>query len=82
MIKNTTARPAASIRNSFGHKFSVGDVVEFKCDVEQCGTIKRIDRRPYGGFDLIVTDEFGFAGDYIGGQTVATISADEAFPLN
>ena len=63
-----------------GSIIKLGDVVEFKCDIEQCGTVKKIIRRSYG-YDLVVTDEFGFSGDYIGGQTEATIAADEAWSL-
>ena len=55
----------------------VGDVVGFKCDVEQYGTITRIERDGFGNVTLTL-EAFGkFTGEYIGGQQVTTERAAE-----
>ena len=46
----------------------VGDVVSFKSDIEQCGTIVAIKFDIMGRKVLVLENEYGFAGDYIGGQ--------------
>lgn len=54
----------------------VGDIVEFKSDIEQAGKIVKIVRN-----DLwlqALTDD-GFDGDYIGGQMNTVISKDDVF---
>ena len=52
--------------------FSVGDVAYFKSDVEQAGTVERIEHRG-GSTVLVLTSADGFSGDYIGGQTEAAV---------
>ncbi len=52
----------------------VGDWVGFKCDIEQYGKIKSIQRVRN---TLILTNEDGFDGDYIGGDTETLVSLDE-----
>lgn len=52
----------------------VGDVVGFKCDVEQYGTITKIN-----GNMLTLEREYGFEGGYIGGQTVTTQDASRCW---
>ena len=53
-----------------GTVVKVGDVVYFKSDVEQCGTIAEIRMARFGtGHELTLTSETGFSGEYIGGQT-------------
>jgi len=52
----------------------VGDWVGFKCDIEQYGKIKSIQR---GRNTLILTNKDGFDGDYIGGDTETLVSLDE-----
>ena len=52
----------------------VGDWVGFKCDIEQYGIIKSIQR---GRNTVILTNENGFDGDYIGGDTETLVSLDE-----
>jgi len=47
-----------------GKTVKIGDYVGFKCDIEQGGTIKKINWRT-----LTLTSISGFDGDYIGGQT-------------
>lgn len=46
----------------------VGDTVCFKSDVEQCGTIVAIKFNAMGRKVLVLENEYGFEGDYIGGQ--------------
>ena len=53
---------------------NIGDVVFFKCDTEQAGTISRIN-----GSRLTLTNESGFRGEYIGGDTTYTVSANECW---
>ena len=52
----------------------VGYWVGFKCDIEQYGKIKSIQRVRN---TLILTNEDGFDGDYIGGDTETLVSLDE-----
>lgn len=52
----------------------VGDYVGFKCDIEQGGQITAID-----GDTLTLSNPNGFHGDYIGGQTVTTETADRCW---
>ena len=57
---------------------NVGDWVGFKCDIEQCGRVKEIQRRGA----LIVENKNGFDGDYIGGDTEALVGFDEVWKEN
>jgi hypothetical protein len=50
---------------------TVGDVVCFKCDIEQSGVIVDI-KKTYAGMSLTLENKYGFHGDYIGGQTITT----------
>lgn len=52
----------------------VGDSVCFKCDVEQCGTIIAIT-----GTRVMLENENGFDGDYIGGNSRTTVDASECW---
>jgi len=54
---------------------NVGDWVGFKCDIEQCGRVKEIQRRGA----LIVENKNGFDGDYIGGDTEVLVGFDEVW---
>ena len=47
-----------------GQRVQVGDYVSFKCDIEQGGTIYKIE----GDRLYIQAGPNGFDGDYIGGQ--------------
>lgn len=71
-----------TLTNDFGEKMTlnVGDWVEFKSDIEQVGTIKRIVKGSYGGARLILVNEDGFDGGYIGGDTETTIDAASCTP--
>lgn len=61
---------------------SVGQVVSFKSDVEQCGRItKIIPNRFGGGYDVVLealSDE-GFYGGYIGGCSTTMESAADCW---
>jgi hypothetical protein len=54
-----------------GQTVTIGDVVCFKSDIEQCGTIVDI-KQSYSGVALTLQSEFGFEGGYIGGDTITT----------
>ena len=54
------------------NRIKVGDPVDFKSDVEQCGTVKSIS--PCGRY-LTLTRSNGFEGAYIGGQTTTRVFA-------
>lgn len=62
----------ATFKNLDGETVTVklGDMVGFKCDIENYGRIVRIQRNPTGrGYDLTLENKNGFSGDYIGGDT-------------
>ena len=46
----------------------VGDVVSFKCDVEQCGTVVEIYQSAAGP-TFVLENEHGFSGHYLRGKT-------------
>jgi hypothetical protein len=60
--------------NTDGKQINLGDWVEFKCDIEQCGRVIAIN-----GTELTLRNEEGFSGDYIGGDFDCTIDATEVF---
>ena len=49
----------------------LGDWVGFKSDIEQSGKIVEI-KKTYMGVSLVLENECGFHGDYIGGDTITT----------
>ena len=49
----------------------VGDYVGFKSDIEQSGKIVEI-KKSYIGVSLVLQNNNGFSGDYIGGDTITT----------
>jgi len=57
-----------------GKQVQVGDVVCFKSDVEQSGTIYKIV-----GDRLYLESKYGFHGDYIGGQEETIQSARDCW---
>ena len=59
-----------------GKVVKVGDVVGFKCDIEQCGRIKDIVYRGRYAY-LVLTGNF--SGGYIGGQTETEERADDCW---
>lgn len=59
-----------------GRQIKVGDTVEFKSDIEQCGKVIEIRRGSYGK-EYIVENEYGFHGDYIGGETVTMVQEQD-----
>ena len=69
------------VRNRDGHILKVGDIVGFKCDIEQYGEIVDI-KRPSEFFKPTVVDlsnPSGFDGEYIGGETKTTESIDDVW---
>ena len=52
-----------------GQKVTIGDSVCFKSDIEQSGTIIGIKANRMGEVCLKLENEYGFSGDYIGGET-------------
>lgn len=61
-------------------KVFIGDVVNFKCDVEQYGKIKGI-KKVGSDYELTIesTSEDGFDGEYIGGDLTTTMNASECW---
>jgi len=57
-----------------GKRVQVGDTVSFKCDIEQSGTIYKIE-----GDRLFLESKYGFQGDYIGGQEKTIQSARDCW---
>ena len=64
-----------------GVEVTVGDVVNFKCDIEQSGVITAI-KKTYAGTSLTLESKYGFHGDYIGGDTVHTELASDCWLAN
>jgi hypothetical protein len=54
-----------------GKEVKVGDWVCFKSDIEQSGRIVEI-KQSYTGKALVLENNNGFHGDYIGGETITT----------
>lgn len=63
-----------------GEVVKVGDWVGFKCDIEQCGRITRITKS-FNNVNLHLTNENGFEGGYIGGDTETVQEADRCWIL-
>lgn len=57
----------------------VGDVVCFKSDIEQCGTIIKIKTDIMGRKVLVLQSEYGFEGEYIGGQEITQELASDCW---
>lgn len=64
-----------------GKNVSVGDVVSFKCDVEQAGRIVGVKKAIWGGDELVLEAlcDSGFSGDYIGGDDSTTVAAEDCW---
>ena len=62
-----------------GKEVKIGDIVGFKCDVEQYGQITGIERDRYGKVILILKASHQFTGEYIGGQQVTKEMADDCW---
>lgn len=78
--KNSTNE--VTITNDQGETVTikVGDFVGFKSDIEQGGQVSAIRRKSYGtGYTLTLTNENGFEGGYIGGETVTEEDADRVW---
>lgn len=62
-----------------GKQVKIGDIVGFKCDIEQYGVITAI-KRSYGDEQLTLKPCAGsFFGEYIGGDTITTVSANSCW---
>jgi hypothetical protein len=61
-----------------GQTVKIGDWVCFKADIEQSGKIVDI-KKSYMGHSLVLENENGFHGDYIGGQTITTELASDCW---
>lgn len=72
---------SATFKNIDGKQVTVkiGDVVGFKCDIEQHGRITKIERANYGHFNLTLENRNGFDGGYIGGQTTTVVRSDDTW---
>ena len=59
----------------------LGDPVAFKCDIEQYGILRKIEQVPHQRHIYILTleNEYGFSGEYIGGDTTTTQFADRCW---
>ncbi len=58
-----------------GQTVKVGDYVSFKCDIEQGGTIYKIE----GNRLFLRAGPNGFDGDYIGGQDTTVQMAQDCW---
>jgi len=72
------------ITNTFGEtrNIEIGTWVGFKCDIEQTGKVVEF-KWSHNGIErvlwLVLENEHGFKGGYIGGQTRTEIPAEEIF---
>lgn len=62
-----------------GQEVNIGDYVNFKCDIEQGGTITDIKQDRMGRKFLVLSNPYGFDGGYIGGETTHTELADDCW---
>lgn len=69
------------VRNKDGHILKVGDIVGFKCDVEQYGKVIDIirPRELYKSSKVVLSNPNGFFGEYIGGDKETTESIDDVW---
>ena len=70
-----------TVTNDCGETFTikVGDFVGFKSDIEQYGGVTEIRKRSWGGYELVIANEGGFIGEYIGGKTTTTMFAEDVW---
>jgi hypothetical protein len=61
-----------------GQEVTVGDWVCFKSDIEQSGQIVEI-KSSYMGKALVLQNNNGFSGGYIGGDTITTEQASDCW---
>jgi hypothetical protein len=61
-----------------GQEVTIGDVVSFKCDIEQSGVVVAI-KKTYMGTSLTLESKHGFSGDYIGGEITHTELAKDCW---
>ena len=65
-------------KDADGNVVKIGDVVEFKCDIEQVGKVVAISRSWSGRIELTLESD-GFSGEYIGGDTRTVQDADRCY---
>lgn len=65
-------------KDADGNIVKVGDLVEFKCDIEQVGKVIAISRSWSGRVDFTLESD-GFIGEFIGGETQTTMEADRCY---
>ena len=58
-----------------GKEVKIGDYVGFKSDIEQSGKIVKIHRHGM----ITLYNEYGFQGDYIGGQQYTDVSPKDCW---
>ena len=61
-----------------GQTVRIGDVVCFKSDIEQSGTVVDI-KKTQMGTSLVLQSDYGFEGGYIGGETIHTELASDCW---
>jgi hypothetical protein len=69
-------------KDATGQTVKIGDIVEFKADIEQCGEVVEIKRAEFGGghrVKLKATREDGFEGGYIGGDQFTWETSDRIY---
>ena len=64
-----------------GKTVRIGDIVGFKCDIEQTGRIEDITVDRYRGDVLTLSNPNGFSGDYIGGETITDEDARDCWVI-
>ena len=76
-----TPNPSNKMRTATveGRQVTIGDVVGFKCDVEQYGEIVAIRDDEWRGVVLTLRASGRFQGEYIGGDTETTKRAEDCW---
>ena len=54
-------------------------VVGFKSDIEQYGRVIKIKKNYWGDYQLVIENENGFDGEYIGGETTTVQDAEDCW---
>ena len=62
-----------------GRPVGIGDQVFFKSDIEQSGTIVSIKKDHMGRCVLVLQSDYGFEGEYIGGQEITQELASDCW---
>ena len=63
-------------------KIKVGDHVEFKCDIEQIGKVVKIIKPMFPKpTQVVISNPYGFDGEYIGGETETIEPIDRVYKI-